>query len=184
VRRGESRPARATGGPPGRVRRVRAARGGIQTTMPYDEYTALYFKFVPIYHGTKMAIEDVNTNSPSEAFKNKKDFSRNIEKIVATRVGSVVSCIVYPISLPYDEAGCGNPDVILDSYPFALQGTIEVTIGSVIQEFTTCDFTITDATAFVLKAKHMRTNQLSISYICLYVGATDGVYTDFYYSLT
>jgi len=97
---------------------------------------------------------------------------------------SVVSCIVYPISLPYDEAGCGNPDVILDSYPFALQGTIEVTIGSVIQEFTTCDFTITDATAFVLKAKHMRTNQLSISYICLYVGATDGVYTDFYYSLT
>lgn len=135
-----------------------------------------YLKLVPIGISTSGDIANATAIEVTPQMKALKPYP--VARIKATRSGSNVDVLVYPvIKAEADGAGFMAPTAYTDEYPFVFDGTIlyNEDNGTWINNGNNASFTINNANAFTLYVKE-RANTYESAVKSLDVGAADGEY--------
>jgi hypothetical protein len=142
-------------------------------SVPYNVNT-FYLKIAPIVMNTVLDLSQVTAIKVT--LTNKANTPLTPQAIVATRSGANVNIDIFAVTKTnLDGAGYQNADTYTDAYPFLVEGSFEVTIGSNVTMYSTPNITINNSNAFTISVRHYNNGMYSPSK-SLYVGASDGVY--------
>jgi hypothetical protein len=143
-------------------------------SVPYNVNT-FYLKVAPIVMNSVLDLSQVTAIQVN--LTNKANIPITPQAIVATRSGANVNIDIFAVTKTnLDGAGYQNADTYTDTYPFLVEGSFEVTIGSTVTVYTTPNIVVNNASAFTVSVRHYNNGQYSSSK-SLNVGASDGVYS-------
>jgi hypothetical protein len=143
-------------------------------SVPYNVNT-FYLKVAPIVMNSVLDLSQVTAIQVN--LSNKANIPIAPQAIIATRSGANVNIDIFAVTKAnLDGAGYQNADTYTDTYPFLVEGSFEVTIGSNVTVYTTPNIVVNNAGAFTVSVRHYNNGKYSPSK-SLYVGASDGVYS-------
>lgn len=135
--------------------------------------STFYVKIVPMREDWVGSLSDATTITVTSS--NLVSKPEKSSRIRAVRSGDNVSFDVYAITKERLGAGYVNADQCTDSYPFDVEGSFKVVIGSDVYFFSSPHFTITKSGSFTASIYHYARGIYSDAR-SIDVGSSDGVY--------